>query len=190
LPFRDRWINSTAMSELGPEWRSYLPIEQTDLRRLLHIARTDMEDFFARYPHRGTLYRSRLLGFALCQGAANHFIGRPDGIQDFDVYAFFADLPGAHWYAKRVAVRDYGDPKFGRSASKPEFIGRRVDLLGRGLQCEPDTDIAKAVQHWLRTSSAKSVPLIAEKAVVLLSPEKRMGEVAWPLDAHEVGSGA
>jgi hypothetical protein len=169
------------MSTYGPEWRSYEPIERADLRRLLLIAQADLEDYFARYPHRASLYRDRLLGFALCQGAANHFIGRADGIQDFDVYAFFADHPDSHWYAKRVAVKDFGDPKFGKSASKPNFVGRRVDLLGRGLPCPVGEDVAAAIQHWLTTARTSSVPLLAEKAVVLLSPEERMGEVVWPL---------
>lgn len=169
------------MSTYGPEWRSYKPIAREDLKRLVQIARADLREFFARYPEHASLYRGRLLGYALCQGAANHFIGRSDGIQDFDVYAFFAAHPRRQWYAKRVAVRDFGDPKFGQSASKPTYVGRRVDLMGRSLSCSPRADIAKAIQQWLLAGKSRSSKLLAKKAVVLLTPARRMGEVVWPV---------
>ncbi|MBS0454197.1 MAG: hypothetical protein JSS14_23085 [Proteobacteria bacterium] len=169
------------MSNYGPEGRSYERIERTDLERLLTIAQTDIDDFFARRSDWAALYRDRLLGFALCQGAANHYIGRGDGVQDFDVYAFFAEHPNRRWYAKRHVTRDFGDAKFGQSLSCPNFQGRRVDLLSRGLPVEPGTDLEEAIQHWLKAGSSTSAGLLGQKAVVLLSPHDCLGKVAWPL---------
>lgn len=169
------------MSNYGREGRSYERIERTDLERLLAIARTDLDDFFARRDDWAALYRDRLLGFALCQGAANHYIGRGDGVQDFDVYAFFAEHPHRPWYAKRHVTKDFGDAKFGQSLSCPHFHGRRVDLLSRSLRVSPETGLADAIQHWLKAGSSTTAGMLAQKAVVLLSPEDCLGKVAWPI---------
>ncbi len=169
------------MSNYGREGRSYELIERADLERLFTIARADIEDFFARRNDWAELYRDRLLGFALCQGAANHYIGRGDGVQDFDVYAFFAEHPHRRWYAKRHVTRDFGDAKFGQSLSCPNFLGRRADLLSRGLPAKIGTDLQEAIRHWLKAGSSTSARLLAQKAMVLLSPHDYLGKVAWPL---------
>jgi hypothetical protein len=169
------------MSTHGPEGRSYQSIDQRDLERLLRIAGIDLEEFFSRHGDWASLYRRRLLGFALCQGAANHFIGRGDGVQDFDVYAFFAQHPQRSWGAyRRRGECDFGDPKFGRSPDSPEFVGRRVDLLTRGLKCEPGTDLATALRQYLGSARTETARELARKAVVLLTPSTRIGEVVWP----------
>lgn len=169
------------MSSYGREGRSYVSIERTDLERLLAIAQADIEDFFARYVDWSALYRDRLLGFALCQGAANHYIGRGDGVQDFDVYAFFAEHSHRRWYPRRHVTKDFGNAKFGQSLSCPHFHGRRVDLLSRSLPVSPETRLEEAIQQWLKAGSSTSARLLAQKAVVLLSPDDCLGEVAWPL---------
>lgn len=168
------------MSTYGPDGRSYEIIERSDLERLLHIAKADLEKFFDVHDDWASLYRERLLGFALCQGAANHFIGRGDGVQDFDVYGFFAQNSLRRWGSyRRRSARDFGDPKFGRSPDNPEFVGRRVDVLARGLDCEPGTDLAEAVREYLREARTQTARELAKKAVVLLTPSRCLGKVAW-----------
>jgi hypothetical protein len=72
------------------------------------------------------------------------------GINDLDVYTFFAAHPDRSWYAKRIKTVDYGDPKFGRSEiSSVEFVGRRVDLMARALNVPPGTDVTEALITYL-----------------------------------------
>lgn len=77
--------------------------------------------------------QNSVLCIALCQGAARHFtIGRT-GIHYFDVYTFYRQNPKKPWYAKRMKNYEFGDAKFEQSKNHPEFIGRRVDCLRRGI---------------------------------------------------------
>src|SRR5207249_10798301 len=60
------------------------------------------------------------------------------------------------------------------------YSGRRVDLLGRSLPAEPGADPADVLRRYLvarRTDSAKA---LAAKAVVLIYPQNRAGEIVWP----------
>ena len=78
--------------------RSYEPIEDADLTRLSRIARRDREQFFEGRPE----YRDRILSVAPLPrrwaplrrpgfgGKATH------GVKDFDVWTFFAAIPGRH----------------------------------------------------------------------------------------------
>lgn len=167
------------MSDVGPEGRSFEQITLDDLRRLASIARQDRESFFADHQDWASLYRDRLLAVALCQGAAAHFVDGHRGVNDFDIYTFYAAHPSRPWYAKRNKPWDYGDPKFGRTVDRPEYIGRRVDLLGRGIEYRQKEDPAVAIRRWLRTDAGKSAELIAQRPIVLLWPEERLGEVIW-----------
>lgn len=115
------------MSTVGKEGRSFAVITLGDLRRLLAIAEADIADFFVRYPGWAELYADRLLAVTLCQGAAQHFCFGDTGINDFDVFIFFARNPITDWCYRRHPVRDFGDSRFGKSLSNPEFVGRRVD---------------------------------------------------------------
>jgi len=81
--------------------------------------------------------------------------------------------------AKRNKPWDYGDAKFGRTLDRPEYMGRRVDLLGRGIQYRENEDPATAIRRWLRSDRGKSAQLILQRPVVLLWPEERLGEVIW-----------
>jgi hypothetical protein len=164
-----------------PAKRSLLPIEREDLERLRDLVRSDREEFFRKHPDWAELYESRVLGSALCQGGASHYIDGVTGINDFDLYTFYAHHPARVWYAKRMRQVDFGDPKFGRSeVTKPSFIGRRVDLQGRAIKCAPDTDPAVAIRRYLRRPRSTTARFLAEKAVVLLEPDERLGEVVWP----------
>lgn len=166
------------MSTVGPEGRSYELITKADLRRLLELAVQDLGDFFARHPRWAAFYSDRVLAVALCQGAALHYCFGEVGINDFDVYTFFAAHPERRWYAKRHAVRDFGEGKFGRSKANPGFQGRRVDLLGRSIPAGLGDNPVVAIRGYLRAGRTLTARLLAQKAVVLLQP--KLGFRVWP----------
>lgn len=169
------------MSTIGPEGRSYEVITLSDLQRLADIAEQDRLSFFSFYPDWAKQYQDRVLGVALCQGAAMHFVDKTTGVQDFDVYTFYARHPARPWYAKRMKHGDFGLPKFGKSHGMSDYVGRRVDLMGRSLDVPPGTDPAIAIRTWLASGRpGSSAGYLATKAVVLLSPHGRRGEVVWP----------
>jgi hypothetical protein len=105
-----------------------------------------------------------VLGVALCQGAALHFIDPEAGINDFDVYTFYAAHPARHWYAKRIRSVDFGDPKFGRSQiTRRGFVGRRVDLMGRELPVDPGADLVAALRQCLKRGNAATALELSQR---------------------------
>ena len=161
--------------------RSYEPIDRDDLTHLAQISRSDLADFFARKP-RYSVLEDRLVCIALCQGAALHFLDYTNGVKDFDVWAFFAahpDAPDFPW--RRRKARDFGDPEFGRSPDRPDFVGRRVDLLGRSLEVAEDADPIFVLRRYLSEGRTETARRLSEKAVVLLEPADRLGTVVWPV---------
>jgi hypothetical protein len=167
------------MSHVARKWRSFDMIGVGDLRRLANIAATDRREFFKKHPDWAQLYRRRVLCTALCQGAALHYARGEVGINDLDVYTFYATHPDRHWYAKRRRVCDFGDPKFGQSVDKPKFVGRRVDLLGRSIAARPRENPVLAVLRYLKARETKTACHLADKAVVLIGPPKHLGRVIW-----------
>ena len=159
--------------------RSYRKITDADLRRLANIARTDLEDLFRRKPDLAKLYRGRVLCVALCQGAALHFLDGRNGVNDFDVWTFFEQGRGRAFPPRRKQGRDYGDPKFGKSSDRPDFVGRRVDCIGRSIQRRRGQPPLDAVREWLSTSRNKSPRLLSRKAVIVLEPAEARGRVLW-----------
>lgn len=172
------------MSDVGPEGRSFARIDMNDLERLANIAAEDRVEFFAAHRDWAALYRDRIIATALCQGAAQHYVSGTVGIHDFDVYTFYAAHPLRRWYAKRNKHCDYGLNKFGRSPDRPDYVGRRVDLLGRGIEYTHGEDPADAIRRWLRSAATTSAKLLAAKAVVLLSPSERLGDIVWPFASN------
>jgi hypothetical protein len=166
------------MSNVGPEYRSYLSIEHTDLVRLADIARRDREQFFAVHSDWAGLYADRVLCIALCQGGAAHYVDGVTGINDFDVYTFYRLHPEKAWYPRRIKSYDFGDPRFGQSRDKPDFVGRRVDCLGRSIDAAAGESPALAVQRYLREGRSTTARLLSQKPVVLLEPQ--CGSLIWP----------
>jgi hypothetical protein len=165
--------------------RSYEKIRSSDLKRLAEIARADRMDFFARNPRWAARYSSRLLCVALCQGAALHFIDHPNGngIKDFDVWSFFRKQPGKSRKPiprRPVVYRDFGLSRFGTSSDRPDFIGRRVDLLLKSIVCSPDADPVTALQQYLAECRTKTARCLAQKPVILIEPADLLGFIAWP----------
>jgi hypothetical protein len=166
------------MSTAPPESRSYLPIEHNDLQRLAEIARKDREEFFHAHPEWQEAYQHRVLCIALCQGAAKHLIDGKTGINDFDVYTVYRQNPMKPWYAKRIKNYDFGDAKFGKSENRPEFIGRRVDCLGRAISVNAGESATGALRRWLQECPTETAKFLAQNSVVLLEPD--CGTVVWP----------
>src|SRR5579862_2683034 len=157
--------------------RSLERIEITDLLRLAALAADAEAELFRRNPQGSGRYAGCLLGRALCQGAALHYVNGSNGVKDFDVWSFYAQYDDWPFPPRWRGTRDFGPSKFGRySGDPPRYAGRRVDLLGRSLPAAPATDPAFAIQRYLagrRTTSAKA---LAAKAVVLIDPPNRVGE--------------
>ena len=167
------------MSDVGPEGRSFRRIVPQDLRRLAQLAKDDRDDFFNRDRGWGRLYANRVLCTALCQGAALFAATGKRGINDFDIYTFYAQHASRPWYARRRARADFGDSKFGQSIDRPGYIGRRVDLMGRALRAEPGAEPVRAVQQYLFTGRSKSVEFLSQRAVILLEPVQFLGWLIW-----------
>jgi hypothetical protein len=158
--------------------RSFEKISTEDLQRLGDIARIDREELFERKPKYRPL-EEKIIAVALCQGAALHYCNGKTGIKDFDVWTFYARHPGLKFPPRRNKARDFGDPKFGKSPDKPEYEGRRVDLLGRSLDVDAGTDPVEALHLYLRQQRTSTAVKLAEKAVVLIEPARLIGFVVW-----------
>ncbi len=161
--------------------RSLETITTGDLRTLADFAKAHRERWF-RYEKPTNVYQDRFLCSALCQGAALHFVDGANGVKDFDIYEFYADVPDvtipyrAHW------CYDFGPSKFGRQKNArlhPEYEGRRIDLFVRALKVEIGTDPVDAIREYLETPKTTTATLLAQKAVVILEPDTLLGTVAW-----------
>lgn len=166
--------------------RSYLLVTPDDLRRLAKIAADDLRQLFERNEPLRRLYLSKYLCTALCQGAALHVVDGKNGIKDWDVWTFFRRHPERQFPPRRRVERSFGDPRFGR-LTRTEHVGRCVDLLGRAIECDEGADPSVAIRKYLRDGRTKSAQLLAMKAVILLDPEHRCGEVVWPEGTEPCG---
>jgi hypothetical protein len=165
--------------------RSLARIEIADLLQLAALAADTEAELFRRNPQGSGRYAGRLLGRALCQGAAVHYVNESNGVKDFDVSSFYAQDDDWPFPARWRGTRDFGPSKFGRYPSDPpRYPGRRVDLLGRSLPAEPGADPADALRRYLAARRTDSAKALAAKAVVLIHPENRAGEIVWPAPSH------
>lgn len=146
------------------------------------IALDDLKDLFERKPELGALYKDKLMCIALCQGAALHYIDNKNGIKDFDVWSFFEQHKDRQFPYRRNVPYDFGDPKFGKSADRPNFIGRRVDCLGRSLEKAKNETAIATLQKYLIESKTRTAQELAKKAVVIIYPNELLGTVVWPVE--------
>jgi len=98
--------------------RSFESIRREDLARLAEIAREALEDFIRRHPRRAA-YRERLVAIALCQGAACHYLDGRTGVKDFDVWLFFAEIPGQRFPYRWHSRYDGGKAGAGSGGGHP-----------------------------------------------------------------------
>jgi hypothetical protein len=166
------------MSKVGKNGRSYKPISLSDLKLLANIAKQDRKHFFQTNNNWAKYYENNVICIALCQGAAKHYIDIKTGINDFDVYTFYKNNPKKHLYAKRIKSFDLGNPKFGQSLDKPEYIGRRVDCLMRSIEINENENIVDAIRRYVIEGKTITSKLLANKAVVLIEPN--CGKKIWP----------
>jgi hypothetical protein len=165
--------------------RSLAPIDLADLLRLAALAADAEAGLVERTPRGSGRYAGRLLGRALCQGAALHYVNGQNGVKDFDVWSFYAQHDDWPFPARWRGTRDFGPSKFGRyPGDPPQYVGRRVDLLGRSLAVAPGTDPADAIHDYLAAGRTLSARALAAKAAVLINPMSRVGEIVWPTDGR------
>lgn len=165
------------MSNVGPEGRSFLKIELSDLERLREIAEQDRKLFFKKHPLWAALYKDRVLCITLCQGSAKHYTDNVTGINDFDVWTFYKSNPKKQWCYRRNVAHDFGNPKFGQSVTKPEFVGRRVDCLGRDIPVLKSDSLTTALQRYLHQGKTTTARFLAQKPIILLGPN--LGKIIW-----------
>jgi hypothetical protein len=162
--------------------RSLEQIDRADLLRLAALADDAEADLFRRNPQGSGLYAGRLLCRALCQGAALHYVNQRNGVKDFDVWSFYAHYDDWPFPARWRGTRDFGPSKFGRyPGDPPRYAGRRVDLLGRSLPAGPGADPAEVLRRYLAARRTDSAKALAARAVVLIHPPNRAGEIVWPV---------
>jgi hypothetical protein len=165
--------------------RSLARIEVADLLLLAALAVQAEAELFERHPRGSGRYAGRLLGRALCQGAALYYVNGKNGVKDFDVWSFYAQHDDWPFPARWRGTRDFGPSKFGRyRGDPPRYTGRRVDLLGRSLPAAPGTDPARAIRDYLAAGRTTSARALAAKAAVLIDPMDRGGEIVWPTDGR------
>jgi len=170
---------STGAETDVPEQRSFIPIDEDDLRRLVPLALDDLEALYRRKPHIREICEGRLLCLALCQGGALHYLDRVTGVKDLDVWAFFERAGAEQFPYRRRGVVDFGSPKFGRAPSSSHFVGRSVDVLGRSISVRDGEAPPDSVLRYIRDGSTATARHLAKKAVVLLYPEEYFAQVLW-----------
>jgi hypothetical protein len=161
--------------------RSFERITRTDLKRLARIAAEEREDFFSRHREFALLYRKRLLCAALGGDAGLHYVNGTTGVSEFSVWSFYALHPEAPFPFRQPGRADFGESKFGRAPDAPQgYAGRRVDLHGRSIDAAPGDEPAEALLRYLKAGSTRSSRELAQKALVLIAPERVLGAQVWP----------
>lgn len=159
--------NARGVSATKMQGKAYARITKADLKRLGEIAARDRDNLFRRKPDLGRLYSGRLFAVALCQGAALHYLDGKNGIKDLDVWSFYRATRERPYPYRRRGIADFGSHKFGKSDDSPQFVGRRVDLLGRSLDATDFSDPIAVLRDYLESRRTESARLLAQKAVIL-----------------------
>ena len=100
--------------------RSYAPLTRQHLSRLSDLADWDHQRLTGPHGKRPE-YADRRVAVVLAQGAAQHYLdcvehaAHCNGVNDLDVWTFYAAIPGLRWpAAKRHAIADFGPSELGR----------------------------------------------------------------------------
>ena len=144
------------MSIVGPEGRSFAKFSSMTCA-VWQCSPTRIAAIFPAISQLGAPVSGPCCLRSTVSGRALHFTSGGVGINDFDVYTFYAQHPARAWYAKRRRVCDFGDPKFGQSDDKPDFVGRRVDLMSREIAAALKDEPAGAVQRYLADGASRVV---------------------------------
>lgn len=157
--------------------RSYEPIADDDLKRLVQLVLNKLKEIFARAKV-ASLYQDRLLALTLCQGAAQHYIDKRNGVKDIDVWAFFKAGPGQPFPVRTHWSADFGTSHLGRGEKDPSFVGRRIDIVGRSIPIDENETVEAAIRRWLERGSG-SPWYISQCPVIGLHPSSLFGRKIW-----------
>ena len=158
-------MNGRAMEALTNKHLSYLG----------GVARLDREGLFARRPYL-TSHRDLIICVALCQGGALHWIDGKNGVNDLDVYTFYAEggeKPYPPWRRAQMSYVDSGLVDW----------SEKVDLMGRSIRHAVGDDPANSVVSYLSKPRTATAWHLSQTAVVLIEPTDRIGEIVWPVGA-------
>jgi len=98
----------------------------------------------------------------------------------FDLWGFFKAIPDHKFPPRRCGTHDFGPSKFGRNPDDGEsFKGRRVDVIGRSISMAKNETPIESVLRYLREKRTKSASLLAERPVIVVSPENYFGQIIW-----------
>jgi len=151
--------------------RLFEPISKLDLKELQRLALKEHEAFFKRNPYLKKAYHNSLIGIALCQGVASHYINPSVGINDFDIWLFYQKNQHINFWCRR------------RKSVENGYKGKRIDFLKRAINRdlynlypnEPD----KCIIEYLLQRNTKTKRFLLKKAVVGLFPNKIFAKVIW-----------
>ncbi|MGP4671808.1 hypothetical protein ACSV5N_07570 [Agrobacterium salinitolerans] len=150
-------------------------INEADLDLFANAALKRLAEIYERAPVAG-LYRERLLMLALAQGGALHFLDQKNGLKDIDIWAFYRGGLEKPFPFRTVWTKDFGQSKFGRNPHDGGFSGRRMDIIGRAVECRPEDDLITPTMRWLHGHS-RSAWALRQKAVVCIYPPSVRGRV-------------
>ncbi len=159
--------------------RSQEIITKRDLKKLLLLARTNMDSFFKRNPSYNEYIGKEVL-VALCQGGALHYLNRQNGVKDFDVWLFYP-MKSRNLPYRRKGVVDFGESKFGvhPDMKRKGYSGRTVDVLIRSDEFFKGKSPEKEVVEYLQYKKSDTSIFLAKKAVIGLYPDRLFGKQLW-----------
>jgi hypothetical protein len=149
------------------------PVGQRELRDLRHLAVTENARFFKRNPHLIEPYANRLIGVALCKGAALQYLGCGYGVKDFDVHFFYLQNPAKPRLSRTVKRLQSNVGSF--ADSQVDFI-RTVIPFRMAASARSRWEV---VQEFLRNAPTSNASFLAKKGVVGLLPEDWFARLIW-----------
>lgn len=151
--------------------RLFEPISGLDLEVLLGFALKEHDAFFQRNPRLWEAYHNSLVGVALCQGAAWHYINTSIGIKDFDIWLFYRKHEKVDLRCRR------------RKSIESGYKCRRIDFLRRAIDrdlCDAYSNEAdKCIMQYLLQRNTQTKRLLLRKPVVGLFPGQISGKIMW-----------
>ena len=112
-------------------------IEVADLLRLAALAADAEAELFGRNPHASGRYAGRLLGRALCQGAALHYVndGFPPGRRAYESFSTYSAQTAADSHFRPVPAGRTTVGRFSQQATLPTAtpqVRERMSTPGPG----------------------------------------------------------
>ncbi len=138
---------------------------------LQELALKEHDSFFQRNPRLREAYHNSLVGIALCQGAAWHYVNASIGIKDFDIWLFYRkseeiNLPCRH----RKSIED------GYKRRRIDFLRRAI---GRDLCDVHFNEADKCIMQYLLQRNTQTKRMLLGKPVVGLFPDRIVDKIMW-----------